>query len=225
METKKPMEKFDLLKFMVEGITDRDAPTLYNETPERDLYTLWMDKVDCCDSSEDLAGSLTEAGQKLRELLPQLIPGQAFRMAFAQKKEMPFIRALLDAVSVKEGELLVARLAVLSPEEFALVAYGKIPRRYWIELQHQMICLGAEKGKFIATVSGVEAGVVEVDYDLVFASNHIAECIQFWDCVRRAVPPKNAITPTELDPYQKVAKAALESLNRPVSLVPPPDQL
>lgn len=215
-------QAFDLLKFQIEGITDRDAPSLYNQAPERDLYTLWMDKADLVDCTHPLTPVESAAVSKAMALYKQVKPELEFRPAIAKKKDMPFIRALLDALAVKDNEVSLVRFVAMDAADLPQVNEGRIPARNFTEIQHQMLTLGLEKATFVGTVDGSQLAVVDVEADLPWQSNHVAECIQLWDCVRRGVPPKGAMIPEEDRITQPIPELQVGAAN---SSNPPPDAL
>lgn len=221
---------FDPLFFKVTGITDRDAPSLYVCGGDRDLYRLWADKVDMEDSSPnaDLDLFEMEAFKAFQARINEETPVE-LRYCFAQNTSMPFIRAILDGACFSGEKKVIARIVTQDREAFERVSAlhlptraGRVPERNWVELQHQMIVSGLESAYFVSTIDGNQVAAVEVKYDPVFGSNHVAECVLFWDHVRRGVPPKNAVVPADVDPDSDEAQAAEPNQ---LALTPPEDQL
>lgn len=183
------VSEFDLLKFKIGAISDRDAPTLYGKTPERTVLDLWNDKTDLSTSSEkepddphiiEMARNLFNQKSSWLHLMP----------AFCENKSMSFLNAILDAIDIDQD--VFARIAILDPREFeALEIDAKIPDRNWIEIQHQYRVTGFKHGFFVATIDGTQVAYAPVGVDECFQSNHTAECIQFWDLVRRGIEPKD----------------------------------
>lgn len=198
---------FNVLDFVNGGITDRDAPTLYGATPGRSLTELYDEKINLGDCGVDIN---TEDGllAEVRAIFAGKIAAKApvvFRHAFLENKAMPYLRAVVDGVDFSIG--LVLRIVAHDQELFDRVADhalpergGKVPERNWIEIQHQLAVTGLEKAYFVSVLNGVD-GIhsTPVRKDAVFCSNHVAECIQFWDRVRRAeYPPAADPNQTEL---------------------------
>lgn len=193
-----PNKVFELMEFRVLGLTDRDAPALYLLDPERTLGQLWTDKVEISDPCIPPFGSnLFEV--PARDLMEEELFGKKplrLRAAFARHAAIPFLRAEIDGVCFEDSVLV--RVVQLPREEHDRVKKAelpirdRVPSRNWIEIQHQLIVSGVKKAYFVSTFKGTTINYVVVPADPIFASNHVAECIQFWDYVRRGERPPGA---------------------------------
>lgn len=202
----KAQAEFNPVAFLIEGITDRDAPSLYGENPERDLYALWKDKTDLTDGAfEEVTPANGYIIGKTRAAFAGLLSKNEkykdvmLRIAFGQSEEMPFIRMAVDGYDSKNK--ILTRIVLQESEDFlrsqdkAAPIQTRISRRHWVELQHAMIVAKLDSAFFVS-VHHKAFAFTEVKRDDVFCSNHVAECIQFWDHVRRGQIPAGAVVPT-----------------------------
>lgn len=200
VKTEETVIRFDLNKFRTLGITDKDAPGMYGHNPDRTKTDVWNDKIDCVDTTPDPIPEeedLFLAGARSL-FLDHIGEGFELRRAFLQNASMPFIRAEIDGfVPPIEGKGgLIARFVLQDKEAFDRVGRpelptrsGRVSERFWLELQHQMITSGMERAYFVSTFDGSGIQVAEVRRDPVFVSNHIAECVLFWDYIRKGSRP------------------------------------
>lgn len=203
----------ELIRFRASGLTGKDAATLYGLTIGRSLEDMWTDKVGVADTSED------DSNQDDMFILPARMrfeakisatKSRALRDFFCINKVMPFIRAELNAADIDDKVFAVIVQQSKTVHDFTddaslSVRGGRVPERYWIEIQHGLIASGFNRAFFVSTIDGTQISYVEVPEDPIFQSNHTAECITFWDYVRRSVrppglPPEAA--PEAVDPAQ-----------------------
>lgn len=192
--------RFDLNQFRTMGLTDKDAPGMYGHNPARTKTDVWNDKIDFVDTTPDPIPeeeSLFLAGAKAL-FLDSIGVVADLRRAYIQNAAMPFIRAEIDGFAAPfEGKGgLIARFVLQDKTSFENVARpelptrsGRVPERFWLELQHQMIASGFERAYFVSTFDGTSVHAAEVKRDPVFVSNHIAECVLFWDHIRKGSRP------------------------------------
>lgn len=207
-EKTEPPKEFDRLNFIVTGIMETDAPSLYAPTNGRDLFALWSDKVELSDSISPEDERLTLFANHAVRLFEKTELGRRIgpmRLGFAQSKSVPFLRSSVEFGTAQPSFLI--RVAAQTKEEHEKVKNellpvrgGRVPEHLWVEMQHTMVVTGIVAMLFVSTFDGSKIATIPVAHDPVFASNHVAECIVFWDHVRRGVPPKNAVIPPDVDP-------------------------
>lgn len=192
-------ETFDLLKFRVGGITNLDAPSLYGKVAHRSVGDLWREKTELEDSAELRTSEqdvFTAAMSKVEEQLYGEDVGR-FRSCFMVNHAMPFLRAELDAAVIaytRDGKESLSKSVFAFVSVVPLTYFGfsgpvREDSAAYVEFQHVFAVTGFGRGYLVTTVDGSEIKMVEVKRDDVFISNHVAECIQFWDLVRRGVSP------------------------------------
>lgn len=207
-------EKFSLNNFRVEGIMCRDAPALYDfdkdprprdRSKDRTKTQMWLDKIDLVDtiSTDELAdGPLVSTLAMATNIFGKSLapPVAKFKRFYTINSAMPFLRAEIDAyiAPTKKTKGYLARVVRVSTEEFLIVGRQGFPRKgisytNWIELQHQMAVTGMTVSYLVATVDGTSVRAVEIQKDLPFTSNHIAECVLFWDYIRRGAKPPGVV--------------------------------
>lgn len=197
--------RFNPLQFIVDGITNRDAPALYGLDPKRDLYRLWADKVELIDS--------VEPDPELFLGPARALFGVGDEIRFVENPALSFLRAEVNADILRSGS--VVSFAVVSRGEFEASKSGHIPERYSVDLQHQLVVTGKDVGIFVATVDGNQINAVGVERNQNFIVGHVEKCIRFWDSVRRGVPPEGAVIPKEEMPETTENQLNLET--RPIT--------
>lgn len=195
--------KMNIIDFITEGITDLDAPSLYGKVPGRGLYQLWDEKVSLTDTVNILWLQADLFKNKVRELY-SLNSNGIYYPTHGVNKTMPFIRTYVDGFSrkLKRPIKIVVQAekyhtAVSNPD--LPIRGGRVSERNWIEAQHSLAVLNTPSIGLISTLDGTSYNSVVVNRDPVFISNHVAECILFWDYVRRGELPPNAIAPQKAD--------------------------
>lgn len=195
----KKAAEFNPVAFIIEGINDRDAPSLYGENSDRDLYTLWKEKVELRDTGfSSMTSAEGYALGKTRAEFAGLIAKQekfkgkdvVLRVAFGADEANPFLRMTADGYDSRNQ--ILARIVIQKDPGLHTI----VPRKHWIELQHSMIVAKLETA-FYVSVHGPRFLFTEVKRDPVFCSDHVATCIQFWDYVRRGEVPPTAVVPEE----------------------------
>jgi predicted phage-related endonuclease len=205
---KNEFKQITLAEFRATGIREIEAPILhgfngpYPTAPARAKGRLWDEKVGCYPNDPDHQLDLMTTAA--REVASLKLFGATDRLKhqLAANKMMSFLIAEIDGFD-RETKTFVrivtqdeARHSAVERADLPLVG-GRVPRPNWIEIQHVFAVTGFKNGYFASTANGTDVTVVKVEPDLAFISNHVAECIQFWDYVRRCELPPGAINPLD----------------------------
>lgn len=98
-----------------------------------------------------------------------------------------YIGASLDAIEM--DTLVIGEIKYPSQKSHDKALTGQIPYHYWIQLQHQLMCVpGAPLARYWSHRPDNPA-VIEVLPDKAFQAELLEALIAFWDLVRADVPP------------------------------------
>lgn len=181
---------FSIINFKVNAITCRDAPSLYEVTPERTLKQLWEDKVELSIATEKEPDDRTTIALARNLFEREFITKTPVQLmsCFCQHAAMNFLRAEMDGADFEAG--VFARIVVVPNQTFMNnLKIGMPMTRHMKEIQHQFLVAGIEKGYLVYTVDGSKIEYIRIPRDEAFLSNHVAACIDFWDHVRRGAEP------------------------------------
>lgn len=99
--------------------------------------------------------------------------------------------ASLDGINM-DGEILEIKCPY-KPEDpksdHQLALQGKIPEKYYPQLQHQLEVAGAKKGYYYS-FDGENGVLVPFERDEGFIKELIEKEKDFWECVKKLTPPK-----------------------------------
>ena len=182
------LSRDEWLKLRKNYIGASDAPVIMNgfhfgRTP----YQLWEEKLGFGKETKDnfamQIGRLREepARQAYEKLTGNLV---APEMVF--HKEKKFMMASLDGLSFN-GDIAV-EIKNVGQEDHALAKSGKIPEKYYPQLQHQLACIGHEMIHYFSYLNG-EGVIVEVGRDHHYLETLYEKEAKFWDNVTGLVAP------------------------------------
>jgi putative phage-type endonuclease len=116
----------------------------------------------------------------------ELLMGADFSPVVAEHINYPFMRASLDGFNSE----LDAVLEIKCPgsDDQNLAKEGKVPDKYWPQLQHQLMVTGASK-VYYYSYDGESGAVVEVKPELGYIEKLMDAEIKFWDMVQNKIQP------------------------------------
>lgn len=183
-----------------EAITASDAACLYNANPYKKLEDLYAEKIQDkpIDSIPNIAMRRgVELEPKLRqkfiEQYPYMVPAinvgfDPFEAANCEHPKYSFIRASLDGLS--KCKRVLVEIKYVGKKTFDT---GVVPKHYWIQVQHQMLASGAERGYVCMGVDENTYKVIPVERDEAFINSHIILCEQFWMNVQSRKAPVSSV--------------------------------
>lgn len=174
------------------GIGASEAPVIMEKSPWSTPYRLYIEKTTgqkfFKENGATLRGRELEdqarksAGEKLKKI---------FSTKCYQHEKHPWMLASLDGIS-NEGEILEIKCPY-NPEDpnsdHQLALEGKIPEKYYPQLQHQLEVTGAKKGYYYS-FDGTDGAIVPFERDEDFIKEMIEQENYFWECVKKLTPPK-----------------------------------
>jgi predicted phage-related endonuclease len=117
----------------------------------------------------------------------KVTPGHPFELQIC--KEHPYLACTIDASATRLDEKIVieAKWIMHQAHEWA---DGKCPLKYQIQIMHQMICLGINRGVVIARVCG-EFHERWIERDEALVEQMLLTYQRFWQCVIDRTPPED----------------------------------
>ena len=180
------------LSWRSKGIGASDAPIILGKSPWKTPYQLYLEKVTGKEFFQE--NPATQKG-KLLEAPARKAAEKDLNTIFSPKcyqhHEHNWMRASLDGISM-EGEILEIKCPYnpQSPKsDHQLALEGKIPEKYYAQLQHQLEVTQAQKGYYYS-FDGEKGVVVPFTRDDDFIQKLIEEEKAFWEGVQKLQPPK-----------------------------------
>jgi len=197
------------LEWRNKGIGASDAPIIMGVSPWKTLYKLWIEKT--TGKSDFQGNEATERGHALESLARESAEKQLSRVFIphcAEHKKYPWMRASLDGISMDQEilEIKCPYKPSRPDSDHQKTKEGKIPEKYWPQLQHQLEVYGANKGWYFS-FDGVDGVAIPFERDEKFITELLEKEQAFWECVEKLKAPKL----TERD-YQVVNE--LEALKK-----------
>jgi putative phage-type endonuclease len=170
------------------GLGSSDAPTIMGVSPWKTRFQLWEEKVGI---GKPFMGNF--ATQRGTEMEPraraafELESGYDFSPIVAEHANYPFIRASLDGFNKEINSILEIKCP--GKEDHETAKSGKVPEKYWPQLQHQLLVTGAAQC-FYYSYDGETGATVVVKPDVEYIKSLLEAETAFWDLVMNKVPPE-----------------------------------
>ena len=206
------------------GLGSSDAPVIMGVSPWKTPYQLWEEKIGI---GKTFQGNF--ATQRGHDMEPkaraafELETGFEFNAVVAEHASYPYIRASLDGFNAELNAILEIKCP--GKDDHALAVSGKVPEKYWPQLQHQLLVTGA-KQCYYYSYDGETGATVIVMPDIPYITTLLQAETAFWDLVMNKMPPemtdKDAVTIdkkelvvmadeyVQLDQQIKILEAALK---------------
>lgn len=195
-------------KWRSEGLGASDSPVIMGVSPYKTRYQLWEEK--CGMTTGDDGNWATRRGQDLEPVARaqyELMTGLDMPPAFVEHKEHRFVRASLDGWNAAAN--VVLEIKCPGAEDHALAVAGKIPAKYWPQVQHQLYVTGAERVDYFSFDGKESFARVEVKPDEIYLAVLVPTLLSFWDHVQKKSPPELC----EKD-FKSIKNAAVKELAR-----------
>lgn len=214
-----PQNGREWLAWRGKGLGASDAPAVMGVSPWTTPFELWTYKTGLCTPPEPhpAAVAAMRRGQELEPLaraLAEKALGQPMPSVSGEHDVYPFIRASLDGLSA-DGKLLL-EIKCPGKEDHAKAVKGKVPDKYYPQLQQQFLVSGAEVGVYYSWDGKSAEGVaIEVLPDGQYIEALERSLIAFWRRVELGMAP-NA-TRTDLEKLTERLSADVKRLNNTIS--------
>lgn len=173
------------LQWRKSGIGSSDAPIIMGVSSYKTPFQLWQEKTG--KSSPEETNWAMRRGIDMEPKARahyELLNNKDMPAALAQHKDFPFLRASLDGFN---GET-VLEIKCAGKEDHMLAKSGRIPEKYWPQVQHQLMVTGAKEVHY-CSFDGNEAATVIVHADMDYLENLLAQELVFWQYVLNEEAP------------------------------------
>lgn len=166
-----------------------DAPVVMGVSPWKTPYQLWEQKVGL--RQQQVANNNMMAGTALEEPAREIMCkelGCDFKPAVYLHNAYKWMIASLDGIDEKKQVGIEIKLA--NEIDHQGVLDGKVPEKYYPQLQHQMLVTGLSSIFYCSFRNINTFNIVEVKADERYISEMILKENEFWDCVQNFEAPK-----------------------------------
>ncbi len=165
-----------------------DAPIIMGVSPFTTPYQLWQQKLGI---SEPIAmNKAMERGHVLEEEAREQVEkltGKKFPPKVVFHPEYPWMMATLDGLEIEEETFLEIKCP--GKKDHDIAKEGKIPEKYFPQLQHQFAVTGLEKAIYYS-FDGEDGIYIEIKRDDKYIKSLIKEEIAFLNKIKDFSPPE-----------------------------------
>lgn len=173
-------------------ITATDAAIIMGVSPFKTPLQLYYDKVNGTDSIQ------TGAMKRGLDLEPEArscfeeLTGHFVSPQFRVSKDIGWMAASFDGIN---DEGVVVEIKCPGKEDHYAATRGKVPEKYYPQLQHQMYVAGVHKCFYFSYRPGdlEKHTMIEVASDEEFQFNMIEAEKEFWDRLQNKIPPDSEV--------------------------------
>lgn len=183
------MEVLDWKAWRLAGLGASDAPVVMGVSPWRTRLELWEEKTGA--AVPDQGNWATRRGHDLEPKARanyELSHGTAMPVTFVQHKEFAFIRASLDGYN--EAENICLEIKCPGKDDHATALAGKVPEKYYPQLQHQLLASGAKCVHYYSFDGKDSFALVVVEPNEIYIEELLMQLTLFWGLVISHTPPE-----------------------------------
>jgi putative phage-type endonuclease len=188
------MEYTDFVNARRSYLGASDAPIIMGVSPWSTLYELWQDKLNIGLKRED--NVYMQRGRDMEPVALEAYTLETGNIAEAKQVFHPdvyFMMANLDGLT--EDGLHAVEIKCPGEKDHKIAKEGRIPPKYYPQLQHQLVILNAISGvtemDYFSYRDG-DTALIKVTYDPFYCDALIEKEFQFWELVENLTPPKLA---------------------------------
>lgn len=163
-----------------------DASAIMGVSPYRTAYECWLDKVGGVTQDDSYAMAFGRTNEPAARAEYELMTGVKMAPAVVLHELVPFMMASLDGLSLCRSMSVEIKCANVTDHQLA--KEGKVPSKYYPQLQHQLACTGHDFMHYFSFHHG-QCVLVEVERDEQFITKLIDEERKFWNMVQSLTPP------------------------------------
>lgn len=146
----------------------------------RTAYALWDEKVN---GTKTFINDAMQRGTDLEPEARRIFEakmGRAFPPAVVKHDEISWIAASLDGICEETREIL--EIKTPNKKDHAEALNGRVPEKYWPQVQHQLFVTGYEWGYYVS-FDGKEIAMVEFQRDDEYIARLLVKEEAFWNRV------------------------------------------
>ena len=195
------------LEYRKNKIGASDAPIVMGISPWKTPYKLWREKLSL--DMDNIETSWMSRGKDLEPIARKCFENQIGikvnpEIMIHQSRE--WMMASLDGIS--EDKKTIVEIKCPGPNDHQIALNGKIPEKYWPQLQHQLEVCELDYGYYFS-FDGEKGHIIKVYRDDSFIKNMILKEAEFWECMQTLTPPKSPENDFVIREDEAFCKAAL----------------
>lgn len=158
-----------------------DAPVIMGVSPYKTRHQLWEEKLGIETKQKDNRGMIygREMEQPAREAYEKLT-GILVVPAVVFHKDIPYMMASLDGLSMDKS--ISVEIKNVNAEDHETARQGKVPVKYFPQVQHQLEVLGHDRLHYFSYRNG-DSVLVEVSRDEEYLEKLLGSEESFWQGV------------------------------------------
>jgi putative phage-type endonuclease len=198
----------DWLNFRKSKIGASDAPVIMGVSPWTDITSLWELKVGLKENTETSYWQQRglDLEDKAREYF-YLVTGYLVKPAVFVSNTYNWMMASLDGVS--EDQQILLEIKCPGAHDHSQALDGKIPEKYYPQLQHQLEVLNLNKGYYLS-FDGESGPIIPFERDQKYINYMLDKEYEFYQCMENFYPPK---LPNQIEnPMWEAAALQLKSV-------------
>lgn len=195
-----PQKGKDWLDWRGKGLGASDAAAVLGISPWTSPFELWCYKTELCRPPDFHPNAIaamnrgTELEPVARALASKQLDIDFSNTPSGEHDVHSFIRASLDGLS-PDGKVLL-EIKCPGKVDHAMAMQGKVPPKYYAQIQQQFLVSGAERGYYFSWDGSSDKGVaIEVFPNAEYIAILLTSLQAFWSRVEMRMPP----TPTAKD--------------------------
>lgn len=169
-----------------------DAPVVMGVSPWRTRYQLWQEKLRLNEGQKENRAMIY--GKEMEEVARQAYEEYTGNIVSREEKdtlvyhsEKKFMMASLDGFVLKKS--IPLEIKNVGEKDHFTAKKGKIPNKYYPQVQHQIACLNVDLLHYFSYRYG-DFALVEVERDPTYIDKLYLEEIRFWDLVLNLEAPE-----------------------------------
>ncbi len=164
-----------------------DAPAIMEVSPWTTPFQLWQEKLDLAPCKEDnWAMKRGREKEDPARLLLEKMTGLFFSPEVRVHDELPWMMASLDAIDPENK--YIAEIKTPGKVDHAMAQSGKIPDKYFPQVQHQLEVCKLEMGYYFS-YDGEKGILLKIYRDDPYIKKMLAKEKQFYECMQTFKPP------------------------------------
>lgn len=174
-------------KFRLEKIGSSDAPIIMGVSPWKTPFQLWLEKRG--EAPKPAAKPHMQRGHELEEkarLAFEKATGVVIFPRVVQSTVHEWMIASLDGIDIDQA--ILVEIKCPGKVDQALAHEGKVPEKYYPQLQHQLAATDLDLG-FYYSFDGSQGVLIEVKKDKAYIEQMLEKEAAFFQCVQSDTPP------------------------------------
>lgn len=175
------------LQFRKDKIGASDAPVILEVSPWKTPYQLWEEKVGVRENSfksKSMQRGL-DLEDKARDKFEEMT-GLCVFPTVVIHPENHWMMASLDGMDI--GKNHIVEIKCPGKEDHELAKSGKIPQKYYPQLQHQLEVCGMDMVYYFS-FDGEEGVILELYREDKYIKKLVTKEKEFWECTQSFIPP------------------------------------